>query len=440
MLPTRLHSVVLRYTNRDRMFPPTMDLADERQASSMDLFAFLSREAEKRQRRSAGCLCRGRLMLDPGNSRRRKRRCGAPSCSSASEEAGPMAADVRAASNNPASSSATAPSPRLAAALPMPFSLAPAQVSAATPGELLEWLRFFSRQIKSFRRTSLLYSSPEIRERIRQMEEDDETAVRQFYCRPPPSSSERCCRAAHARLSRELLLSSPCQVSRELLLSSPRQVSRELLLSSPHQVSRELLVSSPRQVFRALLLGRWKRDASAQVIGGPGNASAQVIGGPGNATAQVPFQGISERLVLVLIPEPCDEGAVSEGSVGAASAYEGSPGTMKAKPESKPDCKPPEFHRVPGGSSKLHGRPPAIPRVLYSARPTRRPRVLYSAPPTSRPSVPSSQATKVSTFLLASLSSPSPLPTASTVSAPLSDSTPSPPTAQDSVLQVLPPT
>ncbi|MED6288234.1 hypothetical protein CHARACLAT_024509 [Characodon lateralis] len=35
------------------MFPPTMDLVDEHQASSMDLFTFLSREVEKLLPRSA---------------------------------------------------------------------------------------------------------------------------------------------------------------------------------------------------------------------------------------------------------------------------------------------------------------------------------------------------------------------------------------------------
>ncbi|KAK5624098.1 hypothetical protein CRENBAI_015014 [Crenichthys baileyi] len=90
----------------------------------------------------------------------------------------------------------------------------------ACPDELEERLRFFARQIKSFRRTSLVNSSPEFREKIRQMEEDYETEIRQFYCRLPPSSP------------------------------------RALLQSSPRQVFRALLQSSPRQVFRALTMGR----------------------------------------------------------------------------------------------------------------------------------------------------------------------------------------
>ncbi|MEQ2311049.1 hypothetical protein AMECASPLE_015603 [Ameca splendens] len=203
----------------NRMFPPTMDLADEHQASSMNLFTFLSREAEKTLRRSAGlsvpesayygsrlaipCLgtgplrCRsppaplaahsGPAVKPSPSSRRKKCRRGAPSCS-AGEEVVSLPADLRAAASNPASSSATALSARLAAPPPMPSSLAPARCSEATPDELEQRLRFYARQIKSFRTTSLMYSSPELMERIRQMERDYETAVRQFYCRPPPSS------------------------------------------------------------------------------------------------------------------------------------------------------------------------------------------------------------------------------------------------------------
>ncbi|KAK5623622.1 hypothetical protein CRENBAI_010472 [Crenichthys baileyi] len=124
-----------------------MDLADEHQASSMDLFTFLSWEAEKTLRRSAGlsvsqsasdgsrlaipCLGTGPLRrrslpvplaahsgpaVKPSpSSRRKKRRRGAPSCS-AGEEVVSLPADVRAAGSKPTSSSATALSPRLTAA------------------------------------------------------------------------------------------------------------------------------------------------------------------------------------------------------------------------------------------------------------------------------------------------------------------------------------
>ncbi|KAK5615779.1 hypothetical protein CRENBAI_022308 [Crenichthys baileyi] len=220
-----------------------MDLADERQASSMDLFTFLSREAEKTLRRSAGLSvpqsaydgsrlaipCPGTRplrrrsppvplaahfgpALKPSpSSRHNKRRRGAPSCS-AGEEVVSLPADVRAAASKPASSPATALSPRLAAAsMPpsspatalsprlaaaplMPSSLAPAQCSEAAPDEL-GGKRFkggFSRQIKSFRKTSLLYSSPELMGGIRQMEEDYGTAGAVFLEQPTPGLQGSC--------------------------------------------------------------------------------------------------------------------------------------------------------------------------------------------------------------------------------------------------------
>ncbi|KAK5618430.1 hypothetical protein CRENBAI_018464 [Crenichthys baileyi] len=264
MLPACLRSGFLRSTDRNRMIPPTMELADSRQESArdrwvqqqmeeamkhlptdlevvpspllleemelapagpgsgrgaVDLFTFLSQEAEKTLRRSAGlsvpqsAFDGSRLAIPcPGtgplrrrslpaplashsgpalkplpSSLRKKRWRGAPSCS-AGEEVVSLPADVRAAASKSASSPATAPSPRLAAAPPMPSSLTPARGSEAAPEQLEERLRFFARQIKTFRKTSLMYSSPELMERIRQMEEDYGTAVRQFYCRPPPST------------------------------------------------------------------------------------------------------------------------------------------------------------------------------------------------------------------------------------------------------------
>ncbi|KAK5605157.1 hypothetical protein CRENBAI_023302 [Crenichthys baileyi] len=164
----------------NRMFPAMMDLADEHQASSMDLFTFLSREAEKTLRRNAGLSVpqpaydgsrlaipcpgtgplrhrspRASLAAHSGpavksspSSRRKKRRRGAPSCGSAGEEGVSLPADVRAAASKlasstatalsprlpaasiPASSSATVKFPRLAAAPPMPSS---ARCSKATP-------------------------------------------------------------------------------------------------------------------------------------------------------------------------------------------------------------------------------------------------------------------------------------------------------------------
>ncbi|MEQ2313200.1 hypothetical protein AMECASPLE_039201 [Ameca splendens] len=155
-----------------------MDLADQHQASSMDLLTFLSREAEKSLRRSAGlsvpqsayggsrlaipCPGTGPLRrrsppaplaahfgpaVKPSpSSRRKRRRRGAPFCGSAAEEVVSQPAE-RAAASKPASSPATALSARLAAAPPMPSSLAPARCSEATPDELEQRLRFYARQI-----------------------------------------------------------------------------------------------------------------------------------------------------------------------------------------------------------------------------------------------------------------------------------------------------
>ncbi|KAK5602708.1 hypothetical protein CRENBAI_003687 [Crenichthys baileyi] len=231
MLPACLRSRFLRSTDRNRMILPTMELMDSRQEmefapacpgsgrGAVDLFTFLSREAEKTLRRSAGlsvpqsayygsrlaspcpgtgplrrCSLPAPLGAHSGpavkpspSSRRKKPRRGAPSCS-AGEEVVSLPADVRSAASKPASSPATAPSPRLAAPPPMPSSFTLARCSEATPEELEEQLRFFARQIKTFRKTSLMYSSPELMERIRQMEEDYGTAVRQFYCCPHPST------------------------------------------------------------------------------------------------------------------------------------------------------------------------------------------------------------------------------------------------------------
>ncbi|KAK5615406.1 hypothetical protein CRENBAI_001668, partial [Crenichthys baileyi] len=179
MLPACLRSGFLHSTDRNRMIPPTMELADSRQESArdlapagpgsgrgaVDLFTFLSREVEKTLRRSAGLSHSGPALKPSPSSRRKKRRRGAPSCS-AGEEVVSLPADVRAAAGRPASSPATAPSPRLAAAPPMPSSLTPARCSEATPEELEERIRFVAQQIKTFRETSLMYSSPELMERI----------------------------------------------------------------------------------------------------------------------------------------------------------------------------------------------------------------------------------------------------------------------------------
>ncbi|KAK5623621.1 hypothetical protein CRENBAI_010471 [Crenichthys baileyi] len=203
------------FLDPNRMIPPTTDLADKQKADALDRWVQRQKEEAMRnlpkdlevlpsqllleqmeceavQRRSPPAPLAahsGPAVKSSPSSRRKKRQRGAPSCVSAGEESltaaavmsgvgTPLLAGGRAAARKPASLPATAPSPRLAAPPPMPSSLAPAQCSEATPDELEEQLRFFARQIKTFRKTSLTYSSPELMERIRQMEEDYGTAVR----------------------------------------------------------------------------------------------------------------------------------------------------------------------------------------------------------------------------------------------------------------------
>ncbi|KAK5611275.1 hypothetical protein CRENBAI_019469 [Crenichthys baileyi] len=219
MLPASLPSEVLHCTESNRMFQPKTDPADEQKADTLD--RWVQRQMEEAMRHLPKDLevLPSPLLLDqmepkPSSSSRSKnrRRAGVPS-RSAGEEESPTAAvvtsgavvsqpaDVKAVAINPSSSSATALSARVAAPLPKPSSHSPAQDSEATPEELEERLRFFARQIKSFRKTCLLYSSSEFRERIKQMEEDYETAVRQFYCRPPsPTPSHRSAAAVQPTL------------------------------------------------------------------------------------------------------------------------------------------------------------------------------------------------------------------------------------------------
>ncbi|KAK5603621.1 hypothetical protein CRENBAI_003527 [Crenichthys baileyi] len=153
----------------------------------------MEREAAQRQRVREGCFVPPpQLRRSPpasvpaakpsSSSRRRNRRRAGVNSRWSGEEVVSLTADVRAAASKPASSSATAKFPRLTAAPPMPSSV---RCSEATPEEPEERLRFFAHQIKSFRKTSFLCFSPEQMQRTKQTEEDYETAVRLFYCRPP---------------------------------------------------------------------------------------------------------------------------------------------------------------------------------------------------------------------------------------------------------------
>ncbi|KAK5602010.1 hypothetical protein CRENBAI_017761 [Crenichthys baileyi] len=178
-------------------------------------------------------------------------------------------------------------SPRLAAAPPMPSSV---RCSEAIPEDLEGRLRFYARQIKSLRTTSLLYSSPEL---IWQIEGDYETA---------------------------LLLNSPRQVY-SLLQSFRRGTWAGCLHDQPGMTPDPKSASTSSTRRR----GHRKRGASDQFIEGLCDASApaHATEGPANASAPAPslqaFQGFSEKLVLVLASEPCDEGFEEEALLDPVS-------------------------------------------------------------------------------------------------------------------------
>ncbi|MEQ2236886.1 hypothetical protein ILYODFUR_017188, partial [Ilyodon furcidens] len=160
------------------------------------------------------------------------------------------------AASMPVSSSATALSTRLVAPPPMPSALAPARCSEATPVELSQGLRFYARHIKSLRKTSLMYSSPEQMERLRQVERNYETAVRLVYCRPPLSTARTpgncCCRAAQSDLQSAAVEQS--DTPQPDMTLDPKSASAQVSegpadASSPAQVSEGPAdASSPAQV------------------------------------------------------------------------------------------------------------------------------------------------------------------------------------------------
>ncbi|KAK5601186.1 hypothetical protein CRENBAI_002984 [Crenichthys baileyi] len=439
-----------------------MDLADDHQASSMDLFTFLSREAEKTLRCSAGlslpqsaydgsrlaipCPRTGPLrrrsspplhtaVKPSSSSRRKKHRRGAPSCVSASEEESPTAAAAtpgavtpllaggRVAASKPTSSSATALSPRLAAALPMPSSLTPAWCSEATPDELEQWLRFFAHQIKSIRRTSLMYSSPELMERIRQMEGDYETAVRQFYCRPPSMPGLQ---GAAADAEQPTLGLQGAAADAEQPMPGLQGAAADTEQPTPGLQGAAADAEQPtpglqgaaadaeqptpgiqsaaavEQLTSEDVVRETPRLKSSGVPATPqlglGDASA-----PAHATESfvlvlasepreegleeeapsdpVP-EGFKEQFVLILASEPKDEGSpgaasASEGSPGSASGSEGSPGSQPVY-EALAHWRPPElcacWGRPPGRPPELcacWGRPPGRPSELCALKPRR---------------------------------------------------------------------
>ncbi|KAK5617748.1 hypothetical protein CRENBAI_000698 [Crenichthys baileyi] len=233
--------------------------------------------------------------------------------------------------------SATVLSPRLAATLPMPPALPPAQVSVETPDKLEERLRFFALQIKSVRRTSLLHPSPELKRRVKEMEENYRTAVRQFYCRPPSFTSGRQSGAAEqptpglqsaAAVKPTSGLQSAAVVRPKSGLQStaavqpmsgPAQATEGLDdASTPAQATEGLDdASAPAQATEGLddapapvsALGRLNALASQ----GQPDASGRVEDVKTPTLGPKAFQGFKERLVLVLrfkeelLPDPVTE-------------------------------------------------------------------------------------------------------------------------------------
>ncbi|KAK5622687.1 hypothetical protein CRENBAI_026100 [Crenichthys baileyi] len=417
MLPVRLDSGVLHHTSLDRMFPSTLDIADRKQDRARDhwvkqqieeamrhrpadlevlpsplLLKQMEREAVQRRSPPASLVSHPDLAAKPSSSSRHKKRWrGMTSCGSVGEEVGPMLADVRGAASNPASSSATALSPRLVAALPMPYSLAPAQVSVATPDELEEWLRFFACQIKSFRRISLCIPLLRLRPSLQSAAAAEQPTPGIQSAPPAAQSSAGLQNKAAAQptpclQNKAAAQPTPCLQNKAAAQSTLCLQSAAIVLpksastsSTPHRGRRKRDASAPPQATEGLPLLKpprvWPTPlAPAPATEGPGNASAPapVIEGPGNASASVPglkvFQGFTERLVLLLISEtqdevikdepppdpvpewyekefvltsesgdkgfedepPLDPVFAFEGPVGTASAYEGSPGSASA--------------------------------------------------------------------------------------------------------------
>ncbi|KAK5608767.1 hypothetical protein CRENBAI_020505 [Crenichthys baileyi] len=242
------------------MFLPNLDLADKQKDDALDRWVERQKEEAMRnlptdlkvQRVQEGCsVPPPQLRRSPpasvpaakpsSSSRRRNRQSSGVNSRWAGEEVVSLPASVARGEIKVSQARCSSPIP------------SSARCFEATPEELEEGLRFFARQIKSFRKTSFLYFSPEQMQRIKQMEEDYETAIRLFYCRPPSPTPSHMSAAAEQPTSglQSAAASSPRHVSRALLLllSSPRHVSRALLLllSSPRHVSRELLQLSPKQ-------------------------------------------------------------------------------------------------------------------------------------------------------------------------------------------------
>ncbi|KAK5623984.1 hypothetical protein CRENBAI_023754 [Crenichthys baileyi] len=233
----------------------------------------------------------------------------------------------------------------------------PASVPAAkpcsegTPEELEERLRFFARQIKSFRKTSFLCFSPEQMQRIKQMEEDYETArpVSGLCNASAPAPSLQAFQGFSEKLVL-ILASEPCDEGFE---------EEALLDPVPEGFEEEALLDPVPEGF--------EEEAPPDPVP----------------------EGFKKQFVLVLASEPRDEGSpdtasASEGSPGTASVYE-APGSQPVH-EALAYCRPSElcacWGRPPGRPPELcacTGRPPGHPPELCAC--TGRPPALKQLPP-----------------------------------------------------------
>ncbi|KAK5601384.1 hypothetical protein CRENBAI_000449 [Crenichthys baileyi] len=298
MLPVRLHSGVLRYISDDRMFPPNLDLADGRQESARDRWVQQQREEAMRHLPANLEVLPSPLLLE-------QMECEAVQCRSlpAPLVAHPDLAEKPTSSSRQETSAPstfllfstlTSLSARLATPLPKLSSHSPAQDSVATPDELEECLRYCACQIKSFRRASLLYFSPEPTDKVREIEEDYRTAVRQLYCRPPPSSP--CLQSAATEQPTPGLQTGaaarPMPGLQGAAAVKPTPSLQGAAAAEQPTPGLQSPVAAEQPMPEDVRRGTpWLKslegpgDASAQVIGGPADASAQSTEGPGNASA-----------------------------------------------------------------------------------------------------------------------------------------------------------
>ncbi|KAK5617231.1 hypothetical protein CRENBAI_010029 [Crenichthys baileyi] len=415
MLPASLHSGVLHFATPDRMFPPTTVPADKQKADALDRWVQQEMEEAMRNLPTDLEVLPSPLLLEQMERKAVQRRSPpAPLAAHSGPAVKPSPSSRRKKRGRgfPASQPLSA---RLAAPPSMPSSLTPARCSEAAPDELEQHLRFYARQIKSFR-TRLMYSSPELVERIRQMVRDYETEVWQFYCRPPSPTPSHMSGAADQSTSGLQSCSCCCwdpqpwvstlyaeQPTSGLQSAAAEQPTSGPQPDTPQPDPKSAATSSTRRG------GRRNRGALAQVTEGLGDtsasahateglgdtsASAHATEGPGDASAPAhateglddasapahATEGLgdtsasvlaTESFVLVLASEPRDKGFEEEAPSNpvpegfkeqfflvlvSEPRAEGSPGAASVSEGSASEV-PPGLRRWPPRSPRLYRSP-----------------------------------------------------------------------------------